>query len=432
MGKRKDGFTVDLNKDPLMRLVVSRLSVETIYWALLLHALVVIYVWLTGSLFELPIPPQIEANVDISELQMITPIRDPIFIAGIVFIIIVGYVWLRLSSDLPKALSDLKRNNIIKGKRIITREEKGNVVVLRKPFRFLDNLYTRKVLLPTASEYGKDIDDYEVFLARFETVLNTKLSYLFGIGGVVFFLYVLYQYTMKPSIEESLTLIWIDYRFFPVNTIIYEAIWVVGYFIIAVMIWKLLQIAIYIKRLFDEFETDIKPFHPDKCGGLKPITQIVVNINLFVFAAGIGFVIIYYSYLRALIPHIWVLFAGYIAVSIFLFFYPLIGARDSMRTNKERFLELFSAPLNHEYELIFQEFRDGIDDYDQHLDERHLSKVLTLRDFYDQAVKMPVWPFDRDTILAFLSRILLPLLLIVVNMIIARYFGAEALLDPGF
>lgn len=432
MGKRKDGFTVDLNKDPLMRLVVSRLSVETIYWALLLHALVVIYVWLTGSLFELPIPPQIEAHVDISELQMITPIRDPIFIAGIVFIIIVGYVWLRLSSDLPKALSDLKRNNIIKGKRIITREEKGNVVVLRKPFRFLDNLYTRKVLLPTASEYGKDIDDYEIFLARFETVLNTKLSYLFGIGGVVFFLYVLYQYTMKPSIEESLTLIWIDYRFFPVNTIIYEAIWVVGYFIIAVMIWKLLQIAIYIKRLFDEFETDIKPFHPDKCGGLKPITQIVVNINLFVFAAGIGFVIIYYSYLRALIPHIWVLFAGYIAVSIFLFFYPLIGARDSMRTNKERFLELFSAPLNHEYELIFQEFRDGIDDYDQHLDERHLSKVLTLRDFYDRAVKMPVWPFDRDTILAFLSRILLPLLLIVVNMIIARYFGAEALLDPGF
>lgn len=423
MGKQTDGFTVELNKDPVMNFVVNKLGAEAVYWALFLHLLVLIYVWYTGNLFKISVPPQIEAAVDTSKLQIITPIRDPIFITGIVVIIIIGYVWLRLSSDLPKALRNLKRNGIIRGKKPITKEEKDTIVVFRKPFKFLDNLYTNKILLPRAKKQAKEMDDYEIFLARFEHVLNTKLSYLFGVGGVVLFLYIVYLYTMKASIEESLTLIWIDYRVFPVNTIIYETVWVVCYFIIAVMIWKLFQTAIYIKRLFSEFETDIKPFHPDKCGGLKPITQIVVNINLLVFAAGISFVIVYYSYLRTLIPNIWAIFAGYIVASLFLFFYPLIGARDSMKTNKERFLEFFSEPLNREYDLVFQEFRDGIDDYDKHLDERHLAKVTALRGFYDQAMKMPVWPFDRDTILTFTSRVLLPVLLVAINMIIAKYIS---------
>lgn len=431
MGKEEGHRTLNLNKDPVMHFLVDRLGIETIYWALLLHLLVLVYVWKSGTLFELPVPQGIVPAVDIRNLTMITPIRDPIFIMGIIFIVITGYVWLKLSSDLPKALKDLEKNRIIKRKKIAQNEKEETIVLLRKPFRFLDNLYTNRVLLPEAKKKSRKEDDYDIFLSRFEQVLNTKVSYLFGAGGMIAFLYVIHQITTKASIGESSTLIWIDWRYFPANTIIYESIWIVGYFIIAVMIWKLLQTAIYIKRLFDEFETDIKPFHPDKCGGLKPITQIVVNINLFIFAAGISFVVVYYSYLRALVPYIWLVFIGYIAISIFLFFFPLIGARDSMRKNKEKFVQLFSEPLSHEYEKIFQEFEDGIDEYDTHLDERHLAKVANLRDFYDRAVRMPVWPFDRDTILAFISRILLPLVLIIVNMIIARYFGGDATLDLG-
>lgn len=79
MGKEDDRFTVDLNKDPLMCFVINRLGVEIIYWALLLHAFVLIYIWQTGNLFDLPVPPEVEAVVDISELEMITPIRDPIY-----------------------------------------------------------------------------------------------------------------------------------------------------------------------------------------------------------------------------------------------------------------------------------------------------------------------------------------------------------------
>jgi len=200
-------------------------------------------------------------------------------------------------------------------------------------------------------------------------------------------------------------------------------LWAGLYFIITLMVWKLLHIALYIKKLFSEFEAAIKPFQPDKLGGLKPITQIVMNINLLVFAAGISFVIVYYSYLRDLIPNIWTIFAGYMIISVFLFFYPLLGARKSMKANKEKFLDLFCNPLSREYELIFQEFSDGIDTFDTHLDEKNLSRVAILRDFYDRANQMPVWPFDRDTILAFSSRVLLPIGLILLNMIIAQIFG---------
>lgn len=421
MGKQKNLFTLELNKDPLMNFIVNKLSVEAIYWALFLHLLVVVYVWYTGNLFELSIPPEIKATVDVSKLQTITPIRDPIFITGIIFIIIIGYVWLRLSSDLPEALNNLKRNGIIKEKKTSERKEEDTIIIFRRPFKFIKDFYKNKVVTPRVRK-GEFKDEYEMFLKRFEFTLNSKFCYIFGFLGILSYFYILQQYVMKASIENSMVLIWADYRFFPINFIIYEAIWTVGYFIIAVMVWKLLQIAVYIGGIFDKFHTDIKPFHPDKCGGLRPITQIVVNINMIVFAAGLSLVIIYYSYLREFIANIWVLFAGYIMISIFLFFFPLLGARESMKTNKEKFLELFSKPLNQEYELIFQEFKDGIDEYDQHLDERHLSKVQTMRDLYDQAMKMPIWPFDRDTILAFASRVLFPIFLVIINIIMAKYF----------
>jgi hypothetical protein len=422
MGNPRNVFTLELNKDPLMSFIVNKLSIEAIYWALFLHLLVVVYVWYTGNLFELSIPPEIQVTVDVSKLQAITPIRDPIFITGIVFIVIIGYVWLKLNSDLPEALNDLKRNGIIKGRKTRDKgKEEDTIIIFRRPFKSLENFYKNKVVTPKVTK-KEDKDEYEIFLKRFEFTLNNKLCYVAGFVGALLYFYVLYQYTMKAPIEESMTLIWIDYRFFPATFIIYEAMWMAGYFIIAVMVWKLLQIAVYIGDIFDKFETDIKPFHPDKCGGLRPITQIVVNINMIVFAAGLSLVIIYYSYLRDLISNIWVLFVGYIVISIFLFFFPLLGARESMKVNKEQFLELFSEPLNREYELIFQEFRDGIDDYDKHLDEKHLAKVQNIRDLYDRAMKMPIWPFDRDTILTFASRVLLPVLLVVINIIIAQYF----------
>ena len=155
------------------------------------------------------------------------------------------------------------------------------------------------------------------------------------------------------------------------------------------MIWKLLQVAICIRELFKEFEVDIRPFHPDKIGGLKPITQIVVNINLFVFAAGIGLIFVYISYLRERWPHLWCIFAGYIIISTVLFFYPLSGTRESMKKNT------FSKTLNQEYTKVFKEFKEGgIRPCDEYLSEEYLSQVKALRDFYDQAKEMPVWPFE--------------------------------------
>ncbi len=420
MGKKSDDITVDLNRDPVMNFVMNKLGVEAIYWALFLHLLIIIYVGYTGNLFELSVPSEMETIADSSRLTVITPLEDPIFITGIIVVVVVGYMWLKLSLDLPKSLMNIRNDDII-GKKKTTKKKREGLLIFRKPFVFLDNLYTNKVILHKIEKRGREMNSYEIFLARFEYVLNTKLSYLFALGGVILFLYIVYLYTMKTPIEESLTLVWIDYRFFRMNTIIYETIWVICYFVIALMIWKLLQIAIYIKRLFDEFEVNIRPFHPDKVGGLKPITQIVMDINLLVFAAGVSFAVVYYSYLRTLIPNIWGIIAGYIATSIFLFFYPLMGARESMKINKERFLELFSRPLNQEYEMIFLEFKNGIDSYDKHLDEKHLAKVAALRDFYDRALNMPVWPFDRDSILAFASRVLFPVLLIVVSVIIENY-----------
>jgi hypothetical protein len=421
MGNEEHILTIELNKDPLMNFIVNRLGVESIYWALLLHLILLIYLWYTRNLFSLSfekssLPPP-------NTFQMITPLNDPIFITGIIVIVIVGYVWLRLSSDLPLAFENLRKNGIIKEKKPPEKKDTDKIIILRKPVRYIESFLQKKIMILHKKKSSNPVDDYNRFLAKFEYGLNSKVSYLFGVGGVVLFLYIVYLFCIKPSIQDTSLIIWIDYNLFPLNTLFYELLWTLIYFIIALMVWKLILIALYIKKLFSEFDASIKPFHPDKLGGLKPITQIVMNINLLVFSAGISFVIVYYSYLRHLIPNIWMIFVGYMVISLFLFFYPLIGARKSMKANKEKFLDLFSHPLSKEYEMIFQEFSDGIDTFDTHLDEKNLSRVSILRDFYDRANQMPVWPFDRDTILAFSSRVLLPIALILLNMILAHLFG---------
>lgn len=401
-----------------MNMAVSKLHVEAIYIVAVLHVVLLIYIGCNGNLFELSVPPHIiedfnksdvSISVFISELDRITPLKDPIFYAGIVFIVIFGIVWLRLSFDLPDALERLEKNGMIKGVKNLPTETKG-YIMFRRISRALNDFIAKK---------RREETTYEEFLERLQCALNSRVAYLFGAFGAAS--YLIYQ-VKKVPIEQSKTLIWKDYRAFLGYFTIYTAIWVVCFFIIAIMIWKLLQIAIYIRELFKEFEVNIKPFHPDKIGGLKPITQIVVNINLFVFAAGIGLFFVYISYLRERWPHLWCIFAGYIIISTVLFFYPLSSARESMKKSKEEFLNTFSKTLNQEYNKVFKEFKEGgIRPCDEHLSEEYLNQVKALRDFYDQAKKMPVWPFDRDTILTFTSRVLLPIFLVVINMIVMKY-----------
>jgi hypothetical protein len=360
---------------------------------------------------------KIEENL---ELKKIAPLKDPIFYTGIVLIIIIGCVWLRLSSVLPDALGDLEeiKGEERHGKNGEEMNEKKHIIFFKRILTSIDNFYGEKFLLPAVRKISKKRHGYEFFLARFEYMLNTRLSWSFGLAGIL--CYLLYQYKKAP-IYESMVVVWVDWRVFPDYAIFYGAIWAICYFILGIMVWKLLLTAIFIKKFFDEYEVDIRPFHPDKVGGLKPVTNIVININMFVFAGGISLVIIYSSYLKGLIHHIWIIFVGYILVSVFLFFYPLLGARKSMKESKEKYMESFSKSLIKEYENASKQLATENKDDDTCLKEDHAKRVKTLKEFYDQAALMPVWPFDRDTVLTFASRILLPVVLVVINMVIAKY-----------
>ncbi|MBU7031821.1 MAG: hypothetical protein HXS53_04780 [Theionarchaea archaeon] len=217
-----------------MNLIVNKLGIESIYWALILHGIVLLYVWYSGNLVSLSIKGEF-TPVSSPSLQVVTPFNDPVFITGILVIIVVGYVWLRLSSSLPQAFQDLERNGIIKERK---RPGKGNdeeVIILRRPLRYLGSSLINRIMLPCLKPHAGNMNDYDRFLAEFEYVLNTKLSYLFGVGGVVLFLNIVYLYCLKAPIEDTSILTWIDYRYFPTNTILYEAVWTVIYFFIALM-----------------------------------------------------------------------------------------------------------------------------------------------------------------------------------------------------
>lgn len=163
--------------------------------------------------------------------------------------------------------------------------------------------------------------------------------------------------------------------------------------------FRTLLIAWYTIKISNDFDEkkmfDIKPFAPDKAGGLAPLGEL----TLMLFYIPIAFlphffattIILGYPFTHK------ILYPVYFVITFYLFFFPLNSPHKSMKDAKLNELDVISERYNKVYELYKSEKEGNKTNNSKEL----IEEMEEIKDLYQYTEKMPVWPFDLEIFIKF-------------------------------
>lgn len=157
----------------------------------------------------------------------------------------------------------------------------------------------------------------------------------------------------------------------------------------------------------------IRPWHPDRCGGLGTLSKYAVRFSYFSALLGLWLVLNTYVSLENFglaeslktDSGLWVSVAGYVVLAPAMFFLTLGSARRAMLHAKSVHLHRVSRQLDEAY----QGTREGHIDSGTELADS-VTAVKLLNELYELTARFPVWPFDFVTIRRFTTAWIAPFL----------------------
>ncbi len=150
-----------------------------------------------------------------------------------------------------------------------------------------------------------------------------------------------------------------------------------------------------LQELTERKALKLRPINPDKAGGLGKMGQFSLKLVFFLLSPLIPiFAYIFFGQINIIFL---VGLTLYIPLLIFAFFYPLSGAHFAMKKFKEEELNRLSKEFNKVYDEFNNKLRK-ISLNQLNIEFEVLEKIDAL---YKKAEKMPVWPFDTETIAKF-------------------------------
>lgn len=246
-------------------------------------------------------------------------------------------------------------------------------------------------------------------------MINSNKSYIIAILYIFISNFLVLYNTYKTPKIESYVIMYCDIRVFPLSGIATTAMYIILYFLLITIAYKSYFSIRFLRRLREDFNIRVRPLHPDKCGGLKPVGNFCIKIDYILLIVGIVIAAI------SILPHskelnIFIYFGLllYVFLATFFFFYPLWTVHDSMKTQKNDLL----SKLNEKLDSIYQEAYKEIATKGTKINSEKLEKIKNLDTIYERANKMPIWPFDVGTLTRFLTTVLIPVLSIIVNILV--------------
>jgi hypothetical protein len=166
---------------------------------------------------------------------------------------------------------------------------------------------------------------------------------------------------------------------------------------------------------------DIQPLHPDNCGGLSPLGEFSLRLTKAGIFIGIPILLgilsnIYQHGFPLFSPVNILMFGGYIISLSVVFFLPLLGARKSMIIAKKKELKIISDYFQSERKDILSNYSNG-----ESAKNLEISNLEGLMKLYEIAKAMPVYPFNSMNLIRFLSSILWPIGLIMLQFILRKF-----------
>lgn len=248
-----------------------------------------------------------------------------------------------------------------------------------------------------------EVRDYHRFTARLELLYNNKWAVV-GSWSASIGLNT-YNYIMKtdswlgwqgglPGLYGRLM---ITLNFYAIAFILYKC---------AITVWALHYVMGH--------TIHVRPMHPDRCGGLRPIGRLSFAINYFmvVILAFCTLLAIADPFARRHVSFVLLILFLY-AISPVLLFGSLAKAFRVMSRAKAEALRRLSVTFDHYYEqLTAGEPKDMFD-------IKAAEEISQVYGLYDIVAKMPVWPFDFQSIARLVTTTAFPLVSFVISQLLS-------------
>lgn len=195
------------------------------------------------------------------------------------------------------------------------------------------------------------------------------------------------------------------------------------YTLIGLIVLRILMAIVWFNRLFRRFDVRVKVLHPDKAGGLSPLGVFSVKIGYLTGVYGMTLVVISLStnYLTTgrVYPNLDLPFV--VAVLLYLvlapvaFFAPIGSAHAAMARARHD----FALKLSEHFDAEFAALEASLD-LEGKVIRKNLDRIQRLQELHALTSGFPVWPFNVESMVRFITSILSPVLVIVITVLIER------------
>lgn len=164
-----------------------------------------------------------------------------------------------------------------------------------------------------------------------------------------------------------------------------------------------------LREIFRDQRINISPWHPDRCGGLKGISQYSATLGYAIAVVGLTVSvqtiqeIAYGTFASSYLT--WIGLVAYVLCAPLIFFLPLGTAHTAMRKAQQSHLLVLSKQFDEQYNLITDTIEDSPDEL-----EASVMKIECLQTLYKITEDFTIWPFDIVNLRRFLTITLAPLL----------------------
>ena len=179
--------------------------------------------------------------------------------------------------------------------------------------------------------------------------------------------------------------------------------------LIPVYVSRTIAITMFLRDAVAHAELQIIPFHPDRCGGLRPVGQLGLRTQYGLTVFGLNVVslvaisILYLNIPSTLYALIAAAAVAYLILGPVVFVGPLLPFRSGMLRTKAELMGEVAARLRLELQRLRRQLPAGDISKD---DEDVIDRLRKLGAVFEE---LPVWPFDAGTLRKFLTAYVIPI-----------------------
>lgn len=185
--------------------------------------------------------------------------------------------------------------------------------------------------------------------------------------------------------------------------------WIVTIYGLSLGLYNVASTTITLRRIFRDQSIRISPWHPDRCGGLKSISQYSLTLGYAIAVLGLTLSVQTIREIQlgtfSTSYFTWFGLIAYLVLSPLAFFLPLGTAHAAMNEAKKSHL----LSLSTQFDLHYKRIAEALDSEEKGIRES-VQRIEALKSLYKITEDFTIWPFDVVNLRRFLTITLAPVI----------------------